>query len=81
MTTINKTFLTTALTAASLAAVPALTSADHYRMTPQLTKLGDVGTHAADAEDFIPVPGQRFDPVAVPTPMPRDGLLVRVRPV
>jgi cytochrome P450 len=26
------------------------------------------------------VPGQRFQPIAVPTSMPRDGLLVRVRP-
>lgn len=29
---------------------------------------------------FELLPGQRFDPVAVPTPMPRDGLLVRARP-
>lgn len=29
---------------------------------------------------FELLPGQRFDPVAVPTRMPRDGLRVRVRP-
>lgn len=61
MTRTNKLSLTTLSAALALLAVPAIASADH-RDNERWTRIGEVGTHSHDAEDFIPVStNERFE--------------------
>jgi hypothetical protein len=71
MTMKNTTLTALLLSAASVAALPTLAAAD-YRFTPQLTKLGEVDTHANDAEDYVPVASERFDSIVI---IARDGVV------
>ena len=68
----NQNLITAMLAAATVAAVPALAAAD-YRPTHGMTKLGEVGTHARDVEDFVPIsPARRYDQIVVQA---RDGVV------
>lgn len=62
----NKT-LVSILAAATVAAVPAIAAADHDRSPRgRVMNLGEVDTHARDAEDFVPVaPAQYFDKIVI----------------
>ena len=64
----NHNLITAILAAATVAAVPALAAADH-RDDAGWTKLGEVGTHANDVEDFVPI-----DSVPITRVQPRDEL-------
>ena len=61
-------------------AVPAIASADH-RDNERWTRLGEVGTHTHDAEDFIPVStNERFQSLELKAegrPVRMDGVLVQ----
>jgi hypothetical protein len=49
-------------TLAAALALPAIASADHDRTNGRWARIGEVGTHAHDAEDYVPVNSpQRFE--------------------
>lgn len=70
----TKTKLTTLLAAATVAALSSTALADHDRVPNRgLIKLGEVGTHMADAEDYVPVsPARRYDAIVLQA---RDGVV------
>ncbi len=71
--------LTFAAIMVAAAAFPALAIADHGPDS-RWTKIGDVGTHVHDDEDFVPVSNQRFDRLELQAsghPVPINGLKVQ----
>ncbi len=61
----NSNIITAILATAALAAVPTIAAADR-RGQPVQTLLGEVGTHANDIEDFVPVsPARHYDTITV----------------
>lgn len=62
-------------------AIPAVASADHDRYSDRWTRLGEVGTHRHDAEDFIPVhTNERFESLELVSegrPVRLDAILVQ----
>ena len=76
MTNINKLSL---LTLSAALALPAVASADHD--SNRWTRLGEVGTHRHDAEDYIPVTtNERFESLelkAEGNPVRLDAILVQ----
>lgn len=61
----NTNIITAMLATATIAALPAVAAADH-RSQLRTTLLGEVGTHANDIEDFVPVsPARRYDSIVV----------------
>jgi hypothetical protein len=78
--TMTKTNKLSLIALCAALAVPAIASADH-RDNERWTRLGEVGTHTHDAEDFIPVQtNERFSSIELKAegrPVRMDGVLVQ----